>query len=255
VALPLQRLIHMVVVARPLSRPEPDVITLILSIETKGILLLDRAGTPRSSLAPALRVGYIATAVTVDNLGEVRACLTAPLSVDAGMASHHLANLAITQTTMRGGRMQTVGLIGDPTSTEIVRGALRDLRTAGECARWIEVLDPGLLRARLDRLMAVLEPSSIVRDEVLGGWDLALTFQPGGIDEVIGALERRRPQLAGPVLAATEAVLDFMTRHRARADYGTLRRQGIELPVQHRRYHEQLPLRMARGRCRPITVE
>ena len=46
-----------------------------------------------------------------------------------------------------------------------------------------------------------------------------------------------------------------MDRHRTRADYGALRRKGIEIPVPVRRHHEYLPLRMARARCRPITVE
>ena len=140
-ALPLQSDSRMLSVAR-VSRSEPATNTLILSIETKGILLLDRPGAPTSSIAPAIRVGYIATAVSVDQRGDVQGLLTAPLTVDPGQASHHLTNLAITQTTMRGNELATVGLVADDSSAVIVRNALHDLRTAGECHRWIEVLDP-----------------------------------------------------------------------------------------------------------------
>jgi hypothetical protein len=156
---------------------------------------------------------------------------------------------------MRGSELAMVGLIADGTSAQIVRAALHDLRTTGECNRWIEVLDPSLVRGRLSRLMSVLEPIPYLRDEILGAWDLALTFQPGAIDDVIGELRRRTRALVGVELGATDALIDFLDRHRTRADYGTLRRRGIEIPVPLHRQHEYLPLRMTRGRCRPITVE
>ena len=253
-ALPLQPHSPMVSVAR-VSRSEPGTSTLILSVETKGILLLDRPGAPTSCIAPAIRVGYIPTAVIVDERGDVQGLLTAALTVDPGQAGHLLTGLGATQTAMRGGELAVVGLIADDGSAEIVRGALHDLRTTGECTRWIEVLDPSLLRGRLARLMSVLEPVAYVREEILGSWDLALTFEPGAIDDVIGELQRRTRKLIGTDLAATESLIDFMDRHRTRADYGALRRRGIEIPVPVRRHHEYLPLRMTRARCRPITVE
>ena len=243
----------MVAVVRPAHATDAGVVALVLSIETKGILLLDRTGAPTSAIAPALRLGYIATAVTVDDRGDVRGVLTAPLTVDPGQAGHALVNLAITQTAMRG-PLQIVGLIGDDTSAEIVRAALRDLRTAGDCDRWIEVLDPVLLRARLARLLAVIEPLEIVRDEILGGWDMALAFEPGAIDSVIADLERRTRKLDVDYRPAVAKVIDFLQRHRARADYGTLRAAGLDIPVAAPRYHEYLPLRMTRARCRPITM-
>ena len=46
--------------------------------------------------------------------------------------------------------------------------------------------------------MAVIEPIAYLRDEILGGWDLALTFQPGAIDDIIGELRRRARKLDRP---------------------------------------------------------
>lgn len=242
------------VAARPLSRPELAATTLVLGIEAKAVLLVERGGAPVSSIAPALRVGYLATAMTVDERGLIVDLVTAPFTVDPGQASQHLANLGATYGSLRG-TVAVVGLIGDAATTEIVRASMDQLRTAGVIDRWIEALDPMLLRLRLERLLGVIEPSPRVRDEIYGGWELALTFQLDGLADVIADLERRRPRLRGATLAAVDAVLDFVGRHRARANYGALRRRGIELPVSTRRRDEHLPVRMARSRCRPVTVE
>jgi len=252
-ALALHGIAAMVAVVRQSHATDAGVVALVLSIETKGILLLDRAGAPTTAIAPALRIGYIATAITVDDRGDIRGVLTAPLTVDPGQAGHALVNLAITQTAMRG-PLQIIGLIADDRSAEIVRAALRDLRTAGDCEKWIEVLDPALLRSRLARLLSVIEPLEIVRDEILGGWDLALAFEPGAIDGVIGELERRMRRLELDQRHAVAKVIDFLQPHRARADYGTLRAAGLDIPVSASRHHEYLPLRMTRARCRPITM-
>jgi hypothetical protein len=240
-------------VGRPSTATDPAVSALILSIETKGILLLDRRGSPTSAIAPALRLGYIATAVTVDERGDTRGYLTAPMTIDPGQASHALVNLAITQTSMRGS-LRTVGLIGDDASAEMVRNALRDLRTSGDCDRWIEVLDPAVLRSRLARLLAIIEPVEIVREEIFSAWDLALAFEPGAIVHIIDELERRQRRLEEPYDAACATVIDFLQRHRTKADYGALRGQGLEIPIPSTRHHEYLPLRMTRARCRPVTM-
>jgi hypothetical protein len=154
---------------------------------------------------------------------------------------------------MMRGELDVVALIADDDGAEIVRAALRHLRTRGECERWIEVLDPALLRTRLGRLLQVLEPSEAVRDEILGGWDIALAFEPGAIDDVIGALRRRATKADAVHAVAVEALIEFLRKHRARADYGTLRAQGIDIPTPVRRHHEYVPLRMQRARCRSIT--
>jgi hypothetical protein len=227
--------------------------TLILAIETKCILLVDRPGAPTTALAPALRVGFIASAVTLDEHGDVRGALTAPITVDPGAATHQLASLAATQMAMR--EVDVVGLIGDDDGAAIVRGALHQLRARGECDAWTEVLDPALLRSRLARALEVLERSEVVRDEILGSWDHALAFEPGAIDEVIGALRRRATRVDAVHATAALALVEFLDRHRARADYGTLRRErGLEIPAPVRKHlHEHLPLRLHRSRCRPIT--
>lgn len=243
----------MVAVVRPSSATDPDLVALVLSIETKGILLLDRFGAPTSAIAPALRLGYIATTITVDGRGDVHGLLTAPMTVDPGQASHALVNLAITQLSQRG-PLNVVAMIGDDTSAQLVRGAARDLRTSGDCDRWIEVLDPAVLRLRLARLLAVIEPFEAVRDEIFSGWDLALAFEPNAIDDIILELERRLRKVDECDRPAVGAVLDFLGRYRARANYGALRRDGIEIPVSSSRHHEYLPLRMTRARCRPITI-
>jgi hypothetical protein len=252
-ALALHESAPMVAAVRTTSASDPAVSALILSIETKAILLLDRLGSPTSSIAPALRLGYIATAVTVDDRGDVLGYLAAPMTVDPGQASHALVNLAITQTSMRG-PVKTVGLIGDDASAVMVRAALHDLRTSGDCDRWIEVLDPAVLRSRLGRLLSIIEPVDIVRDEIFSGWDLALAFEPGAIHHIIDELERRQKRLEEPYDVACATVVDYLQRHRTRADYGALRRQGIEIPIPSTRHHEYLPLRMTRSRCRPITL-
>lgn len=243
----------MVAVVRPSSATDPAVAALILAIESKAILLLDRTGMPTSAIAPALRLGYTATAVTIDDQGDGRGYLSAPMTVDPGQASHALVNLAITQTSSRG-PLRTVAMIGDDTTAVMVRDAMRDLRTSGDCDRWIEVLDPTLLRSRLARLLAIIEPVDLVRDEIFNAWDLALAFEPGAIGQIIGELERRLRKLEAPLDAACATVLDYLERHKARADYGALRRQGLEIPVPSARHHEYLPLRMTRARCRPITI-
>jgi hypothetical protein len=243
----------MVAVVRSSSATDPDLVSLVLSIETKAIVLLDRVGAPTSAIAPALRLGYTATTVTVDGRGAVHGLLSAPLTVDPGQASHALVNLAITQCTQRG-PLNVVAMVADDPGAPLVRDAVRDLRTSGDCDRWIEVLDPAVLRLRLARLLAIIEPFEAVRDEIFGGWDLALAFEPGAIDDIIDELERRIRKLDEGDIAATRAVLDFLGRHRARADYGALRRAGITIPVASSRHHEYLPLRMIRARCRPITI-
>jgi hypothetical protein len=242
-----------VLAARP-PRPEPDVRTLVVGVETKAILLVDRLGTRTTSIAPAIRVGYIATAITVDIRGTIDAVLTAPMTLDPTSASSHLADLATAHTAVRG-PLHAVGLIGDERATEIVRGALRQLHLAGECDGWIEVLDPCQLRSRLHRMMEVLEPSARVRDAMLSAWDVALAFEPGAIDEVIAELNRRADGLVGADIAAVESLIIYLRRHRIRADYGTLRARGIEIPVASPSRSEFLPLRMSRARCRPSTVE
>jgi hypothetical protein len=236
-----------VLAARP--RSQPAVTTLVVGVEAKAILLIDRPGAKTTSIAPALRVGYIATAMTVNDRGDIDAVLTAPMTVDPASAASHLANLAMSHTALRG-PLHAVGLVGDERTTEIVRGALRHLHLAGECDGWIEVLDPCQLRSRLYRIMECLEPIASVREQTFGGWDLALAFEPGAIDDVIGELDRRADALVGPDVAAVEQLIIYLKRHRLRADYGTLRNRGIEIPIASPSRMEFLPLRMSRARCR-----
>jgi hypothetical protein len=242
------------VAARTLFGAEPAVSTLVLSVATKGVLLVDRAGAAVTSIAPALRAGYIATAATMGPRGELLGLLTSPLAVCPRHAASQLVGLALTSRSM-GTPAATVGLVSDDAASEIVRGALGQLRSTGDVPRWSEVLDPGYLRVRLERILGVIEPSPRVRDELLSAWDLSLTFQVHGVDDVIHDLERRRGRVSERQLAALDAFLDFLGRHRRRANYGELRRLGIEIPIAARRRDEHLPVRMARARCRPITVE
>jgi len=132
-----------------------------------------------------------------------------------------------------------VGLVqdaGDATWAALQHG-LRRLADEGAIHGWIEAVDRGALRGRLERTLCVIEPSALARDERLDHWDACLDAWDDAIDGVTSFLRPHRGR------RAVDAQLAYLEEHRARLRYVALRRAGLNLRTPREPDREELGYR------------
>ena len=120
-----------------------------------------------------------------------------------------------------------VGLVqdaGDATWSALQHGLSR-LVDEGVIGSWCEAIDRGALRARLDRTLCVIEPSSLEREECLDHWDRCLDAWDDAIDGVAAFLQAQRDASTHPT--TVDAQLRFLAEHQDRLRYASLRGAGL----------------------------
>ena len=113
-----------------------------------------------------------------------------------------------------------VGLIqdaGDATWQALHHG-LAQLAADRVITGWRETIDPGALRARLDRTLCVIEPGALAREDRLDPWHACLDAWDEAIDGVTA------------LLAGADRQLRHLDDHRCRVRAATDRRRSRTAP-------------------------
>jgi hypothetical protein len=113
---------------------------------------------------------------------------------------------------------------GDATWTALQTGLSR-LVDEGVIGGWVEAIDRGALRARLERTLCVIEPSALEREERLDHWDMCLDAWDDAIEGVAAFLTAHRDVSSHP--GTVDAQLRFLAEHKDRLRYASLRGAGL----------------------------
>jgi hypothetical protein len=154
-----------------------------------------------------------------------RRLASAPGASDA-LVSHLLDEVRVAVTAAP---HLVVGLVqdaGDSTWHALAQGLVR-LHDEGVIHGWCEAIDRGALRERLMRTLCVIEPSAMAREERLDHWDACFDAWDDAIDGVSRFLLANRNFASHP--PTVDAQLRYLSEHRERMRYATLRRAGLPL--------------------------
>jgi len=194
------------------AAPAPARAIAIALARTTVIVIESRAAAGDARLR---HVGMVRLLAGDDGVVLARRRLATSASAGDALASHLLDEVRASVTAAP---HLAVGLVHDPgddTWAAFVAGVAA-LAREGVIGGWIEAIDHGALRARLERTLCVIVPPALAREDRLDAWDACLDAWDDAIDGVASFLIRH---------FADEAQLCALTEHQFRVYYAALRRR------------------------------
>jgi hypothetical protein len=209
--------------------PIPEAACVIaVGIERSTVVLVDGAGHRRDGFGEVLRCRMVGVVRLLGADGQVlvRRRMVSPsgsgeLMLTRMVQEVHAAVVAAPRLA--------VGLVhngSDADQAPLVE-ALERLARRGVIRRYRTVIDRGVLRTRLGRAVAPIQPDPDAREALLDRWDACIDASDTAIDGIIGFLAAHRAEAERP--AVMDEQLRWLSTHRDQLGYAASGGDGFAL--------------------------